>query len=75
MLTGFAEDWVQHRTVPWRQMLTLGGEAVQTLQKCIWTVQAETQSIQTAKCHFEKLNDNRAGHIYVKCSKSVFVYF
>lgn len=70
MLTGFAEDWVQCRTLP-----TLWGEAVQTLQKCVWAVQAEIWSVQKVKCHFEKLNDNRPGHIYVKCPKFTCVHF
>lgn len=74
-LTGFAEDWVQHRTVPWRQMPTLWGEAVQMLQKHSWIVQAEIWSIQKVKCHFEKLNDNRPGHIYVKCPKFACINF
>jgi len=56
-------------------MPTLGGEAIQTLQKCIWAVQKETWSQQEAKCNFKKFSDNRPRHIYEKCSKSVFVYF
>lgn len=48
LLTGYEEHQVQYRTGPWRQMSTLQGDTVQTLQKCIWAVQAEIGSEQKA---------------------------
>lgn len=62
-------------------MPALPGEAVQTLQECIRVVQcrnmkyAQKCDLYQKKFHFEKLNDNRPGHIYVKCPKFAHVPF
>lgn len=73
-LTVFAEDWVQHRTVPWRQMPTLQEKQFRHYKNA-YELLKQKYNLYKKKKNFEKLNDNRPGHIYVKCPKFACINF